>query len=74
MRRLLSRERAASVPGARLESSPPDADAMHGRMDDALLKDMLGEPLSERELMIVQWVRHGGGCAACGPSVAPGHR
>ncbi|MBA2442323.1 MAG: hypothetical protein H0V53_07965 [Rubrobacter sp.] len=38
---------------------------MRERVDDALLKEMLGHPLSERELMIVQWVRNGGGCAPC---------
>ena len=38
------------------------------------MKDMLGHPLSDRELAMVQWTRHGGGCAVCGPSGAPGHR
>lgn len=38
---------------------------MRERIDEALLKEMLGEPLCERELMIVQWFRNGEGCAAC---------
>ena len=58
----------------KLVSPPPDPRAMRRRLDEALMKDMLGQPLSDRELAIVQWNRHGGGCAACGPSGAPGHR
>lgn len=46
---------------------------MRERVDDALLKEMLGHPLSERELMIVQWVRNGGGCAPCRAAGASGH-
>lgn len=38
---------------------------MMRRVDEALLKEMLGEPLSERELAIAQWFRNGGGCASC---------
>lgn len=38
---------------------------MSERIDEALLKEILGEPLCERELMIVQWFRNGEGCAAC---------
>ena len=58
----------------KLVSPPPDPEAMRRRLDRALMKDMLDHPLSERELAMVQWTRHGGGCATCGPSCAPGHR
>lgn len=46
-------------------SPPPDAAGMRHRLDEALLKEMLGEPLSDRELNIVQWFRNGEGCASC---------
>lgn len=58
----------------RITSTPPDPEAMRRRLDAALEKDMLGHPLSERELAMVQWVRNGGGCAACGRTGAPGLR
>lgn len=35
-----------------------DADGMHRRLDEALRKEMLGEPLTEQELRIVQYVRY----------------
>ncbi len=49
----------------RLVSPQPDAAGMRKRLDDALLKEMLGETLSDRELAIVQWIRNGEGCASC---------
>lgn len=55
-------------------SPQPDPDAMRRRLDEALLKDMLGQPLSEREVVMVQWVRNGGGCSVCGPTGGPGLR
>jgi hypothetical protein len=58
----------------RLASAPPNPEAMRRRLDAALEKDMFGYPLSERELVMVQWVRNGGGCAACGPTGTPGLR
>lgn len=58
----------------RLASAPPDPEAMRRRLDAALKKELLGQPLSQRELAMVQWVRNGGGCAACGPTGAPGLR
>lgn len=48
-----------------LVSPRPDAAAMEERVDGALLKEILGEPLDRRELLIVQWVGNGGGCATC---------
>lgn len=49
----------------RLASPPPDAAGMMRRVDEALIKEILGEPLSERELAIAQWFRNGEGCASC---------
>lgn len=48
-----------------LKSKPPDGEGMRERVDDALRKHELGEPLNQKELTIVQWVKYGGGCAAC---------
>lgn len=53
------------------KSKPLDAEGMRKRVDDALLKDARGEPLTEKELMIVQWIKHGGGgCRACSSGIA----
>lgn len=35
-----------------------DADGMRRRVDDALEKELLGEPLTEQERRIVQYVRY----------------
>lgn len=48
-----------------LESKPPDGAGMRKRVDDALRKHQIGKALNQKELMIVQWVKYGGGCAAC---------
>jgi len=55
-------------------SLPPDAAGMRQRTDDALLKEMLGESLSDRELAIVQWFRNGEGCASCASVKASGRQ
>lgn len=54
-----------------LKSKPSDPEESRKRIEAALRKHELGEPLTEKELTIVYWVRHGGGCHACGGS---GHR
>jgi len=38
---------------------------MEGRMDAIRLKQILGEPLTERELMCLQIEQNGFGCHAC---------
>jgi uncharacterized spore protein YtfJ len=38
---------------------------MEGRMDAIRLKQILGEPLTEKELMCLQIEQNGFGCAAC---------
>ncbi len=48
-----------------LKSHPPDGDRMRKRVDNALRRYELGETLNRKELTIVQWVKHGGGCSAC---------
>jgi hypothetical protein len=45
--------------------SPEDAAGMEARMDAIRLKQILGEPLSERELMCLQIEQNGFGCHAC---------
>lgn len=56
----------AALSGMRkLKSKPPDGEGMRKRVEDALRKREFGEMLSQKERMIVQWVRHGGGCSAC---------
>jgi hypothetical protein len=45
--------------------SPADASGMEGRMDAIRLKQILGEPLTEQELMCLQIEQNGFGCHAC---------
>lgn len=45
--------------------SPEDAAGMEGRMDAIRLKQILGEPLTEQELMCLQIEQNGFGCQAC---------
>ena len=45
--------------------SPEDAARMEARMDAIRLKQMLGAPLTEQELMCLQIEQHGFGCLAC---------
>jgi hypothetical protein len=42
-----------------------DAAGMEGRMDAIRLKQILGEPLTEQELMCLQIEQNGFGCHAC---------
>lgn len=50
--------------------SPDDAAEMEGRMDAIRLKQILGEPLTDRELMCLQIEQNGFGCHAC-PNESP---
>jgi hypothetical protein len=50
--------------------SPEDAAGMEGRMDGIRLKQILGEPLTEQELMCLQIEQNGFGCPSC-PSEPP---
>jgi hypothetical protein len=45
--------------------SPEDAEGMEARMDAIRLKQILGEPLTEQELMCLQIEQNGFGCHAC---------
>lgn len=45
--------------------SPEDAAGMEGRMDAIRLKQILGGPLTEQELMCLQIEQSGFGCHAC---------
>jgi hypothetical protein len=45
--------------------SPKDEAGMEGRMDAIRLKQILGEPLTDRELMCLQIEQNGFGCHAC---------
>ena len=46
--------------------SHDDPEGMEVRMDAMRLKQMLGEPLSDQELMCLQIEQQGFGCHACG--------
>ena len=48
-----------------------DAAGMEARMDAIRLKQILGEPLTEQELMCLQIEQNGFGCHACGNQPAP---
>jgi hypothetical protein len=48
-----------------------DAASMEGRMDAIRLKQILGEPLTEQELMCLQIEQNGFGCHACSQEVPP---
>jgi hypothetical protein len=45
--------------------TPEDAAGMEARMDAIRLKQILGEPLTDQELMCLQIEQHGFGCHAC---------
>jgi hypothetical protein len=49
-----------------------DAAGMEERMDAIRLKQILGEPLTERELMCLQIEQNGFGCHACPHESLPG--
>jgi hypothetical protein len=44
---------------------------MEARMDAIRLKQLLGEPLTEQELMCLQIEQNGFGCHACGRQPVP---
>lgn len=46
-------------------SEPSDAQGMRRRVKAVLCKAERGAELTKKELMIVQWIKHGGGCLAC---------
>jgi hypothetical protein len=63
--RLGSFERVLAVPGVRGAAvSTFDAAGMEERMDAIRLKQILGAPLTERELMCLQIEQNGMGCHA----------
>ena len=49
-----------------LKSKPVDPLETRRRVEDALRKHESGEILTEMEQTVVYWLRHGGGCHACG--------
>jgi hypothetical protein len=51
--------------------SPEDAEGMEARMDAIRLKQILGDPLTEQELMCLQIEQNGFGCHACAREPAP---
>ena len=51
--------------------SPGDA-AMEARMDAIRLKEILGGPLTDQELMCLQIEQNGFGCHACPAEPPPG--
>jgi len=53
----------------RSKSKPLDGEGMRRRVEAALGKAELGEELTRKELMIVQWVTRPGGCRACSTTV-----
>jgi uncharacterized spore protein YtfJ len=48
-----------------------DAAGMEARMDAIRLKQILGEPLTEQELMCLQIEQNGFGCHACAGEPPP---
>jgi hypothetical protein len=44
---------------------------MEERMDEIRLKEILGEPLTDQELMCLQIEQNGFGCHACPPEPPP---
>jgi hypothetical protein len=51
--------------------SPHDPAGMEGRMDAIRLKQILGEPLTEQQLMCLQIEQNGFGCHTCPHEQAP---
>ena len=55
-----------AIPAAQgVHMSPEGVEGMEGRMDAIRLKQMLGEPLTEQELMCLQIEQNGFGCHGC---------
>ena len=48
-----------------MSMTPEDGTGMEARMDAIRLKQILGAPLSEQELMCLQIEQNGFGCQAC---------
>ncbi len=46
-------------------SKPLDGEGMRRRVEAALRKAKLGEKMTQKEIMIVQWVSSIGNCSAC---------
>lgn len=44
---------------------PAKAEEVKRRIEGALARYDRGETLTEKELLIAQWIRHGGGCSSC---------
>jgi hypothetical protein len=54
---------------------PVDVAGMEARMDEIRLKEILGGPLTDQELMCLQIEQNGFGCGSCStlpPQVDPG--
>jgi hypothetical protein len=49
-----------------MKSQPPDEERLHRRADEARLRQLLGQPLNETDLRILQMEQQGFGCHACG--------
>jgi hypothetical protein len=48
-----------------------DLAGMEARMDDIRLKQILGGPLTEQELMCLQFEQNGFGCGTCSSTPRP---
>jgi hypothetical protein len=48
-----------------------DIAAMEARMDDIRLKQILGGPLTDQELMCLQMEQNGFGCGTCSTPLPP---
>ncbi len=56
-----------------MKSRPPDEEQLERRADEARLRQLLGDPLSETDLRILQIEQNGFGCHSCaGPHRAGG--
>jgi hypothetical protein len=66
------REPILAIPATRGAHVTADsAEGMEGRMDEIRLKQILGGPLTEQELMCLQIEQNGFGCHACPKEPAP---
>jgi hypothetical protein len=52
------------------EKTPLDVAGMESRMDAIRLKQILGGPLTDQELMCLQFEQSGFGCGACSSEAA----
>lgn len=48
-----------------MKSQPPDQERLHRRVDEARLRQLLGHPLNETDLRILQIEQQGFGCHSC---------